>query len=389
MDRGKRVLIIDFTNYEDYPIGGYLSFARSLLDSFGTDLALVGITTCPEDPIGKWFKKNIDGSVYDFFAMARYNKANTRHFIPDRLVNYLLLKYYYKRILEININNIFLQRQELLIAVSEKSRNICFSFAGLENPLSISKYKYAHFISVWFERVFFNRLKDAATILARGDETAIREMINRSRGEVSEHSVIKFPTRINAEIFRPLDKIEAREKLGLPKASTIVITTGRLANFKGWKFMIDCFRIFEKELPDCRFYLIGDGEDYKEIVTYISLLNLKDKIVLEGKKRSDEIALFLNASDLYIMGSYKEGWSTSLMEAIACGVPACVTNFSSASDIIINGENGFVVNDHNEALFVHNMKNALAISRPVKRDHVIRYASSGLKGDLLKYWQLI
>lgn len=387
-DKGKRIIIIDFTNYQDYPIGGYLSFARSLMDSFKTDLALVGITTCKDDPVGKWFKKNIDGSFYDFFAMARYDKAKTRHLVPDRLVNYLLLKFYLNRIMGIRINNIFLQRQELLIALSPKSHNICYSFGGLENPLAISKYSYASYLSKWFEGVFFKKLKYAKTILARGDETAIREMIKRSKGEVDELLVTKFPTRINTEIFRPLNRIEVREKMRLPMTSTIVVTTGRLANFKGWKFMIDCFKIFEKEFPDCRFYFIGEGEDYEKIMTYISLHNLTDKIVLEGKKQPHEIALFLNAADLYIMGSYKEGWSTSLMEAIACGLPACVTNFSSANDIIIESENGFVVNDHNEVLFVQNMKKALTIPRPVKNDNVLRYSSSGLKNDLLKNWQL-
>ena len=63
MGEKERILIIEFTNYEDYPIGGYLSFARSLMKSFGNSLAIAGITTSNEDPVGIWFKKEIDGSV--------------------------------------------------------------------------------------------------------------------------------------------------------------------------------------------------------------------------------------------------------------------------------------------------------------------------------------
>ena len=147
MGKEGRILIIDFTNFEDYPIGGYLSFAKSLMESFGPDLALAGITTSDADPVGKWFKKNIGGSDYDFFAMARYDVSKTRHLIPDRLVSYLLLRYYKNRISAINIDNVFLQRQELLISFAgSKSGNICYCFAGLENPLSFSKYGYALFI---------------------------------------------------------------------------------------------------------------------------------------------------------------------------------------------------------------------------------------------------
>jgi len=153
----KRILIIDFTNYEDYPIGGYLSFARNLMLSFGPSLALVGITTSSEDPVGKWYRKTIDGTFYDFFAIARYNKAKTKHVIPDRLASYCLVKKYLSKIQEIEINNVFLQRQEMLLAVGNRFENICFCFAGLENPLSISKYRYAHFFPHSLKGFFLNK----------------------------------------------------------------------------------------------------------------------------------------------------------------------------------------------------------------------------------------
>lgn len=389
MLKEKRILIIDFTNYEAYPIGGYLSFARSMMEAFGSDLALVGITTCNEDPIGKWFKKIINGTVYDFFAITRYKKLKTRHLIPDRLVGYSLVRYFQNRIFKININNIFLQRQELLMAVKGlESRNICFCFAGLENPLSISKYQYAPYISNWFERAFFKQLKNVKTILASGDDTAIKEMIIRSRGGLSKEQVIKFPTRINTNIFRPLNRYEARDKLCLSKTATILVTTGRLATLKGWKFMVDSFILFEKTKPNSILYFIGEGEDKEKLKAYIYINNLADKIILTGKKRPDEVALYLNASDLFIMGSYKEGWSTSLIEAIACGLPACVTDFSSAREIIGEGRNGFVANEHDPNLFMQLMSKALKIPRPVLNDNIMLLSSDRLKSDLLKYWEL-
>lgn len=88
------------------------------------------------------------------------------------------------------------------------------------------------------------------------------------------------------------------------------------------------------------------------------------------------------------MASYKEGWSTSLMEAIACGVPACVTDFSSASEIIIEGENGFIVREHREDLFIEAMMKSVKLPRPVKNDNVLRFAADKLKEDLLGNWQL-
>ena len=64
MSSSRRILLIDFANYEDFPIGGYITFARNMMSSFGSDLALAGITTSRKDPIGRWFKKNIDGIAF-------------------------------------------------------------------------------------------------------------------------------------------------------------------------------------------------------------------------------------------------------------------------------------------------------------------------------------
>jgi len=387
--KGGRILIIDFTNYEDYPIGGYLSFAKSMMNSFGNDLALAGITTSSQDPVGKWFKKDIMAVKYDFFAMARYNKSKTKHFLPDRLVNYLLLKYFQKRLLAINIKNVFIQRQEMLIALSKGAINICYCFAGLENPLTISKYWYAHSFSKLFEKRFFRKLKSVDTILASGDDSEIREMAKRSKGKVSESRVIKFPTRINTDIFRPVDKNEARRNLNIAHDSVVIVTTGRLAVLKGWKFMIDCFLKFEMDVPGSKLHFIGEGEDFEKIKSYLSINKLTEKVFFEGKKEPYTVAMFLNAADLFIMGSYKEGWSTSLMEAVACGTPSCVTDFSSAREIIIEGENGFVIENHNEERFVLGMLNAMNIKRPVMNDHIHSFSTNRLKTDLLKYWTLI
>jgi glycosyltransferase involved in cell wall biosynthesis len=384
----KRIMIIDFTNYVDYPIGGYLSFARNLMLSFESSLALVGITTSFEDPVGKWFKKNINGTVYDFFAMARYNKAKTKHIIPDRLVSFCLVRKYLRKIREIKIYNIFLQRQEMLLAIKIRSENICFCFAGLENPLSISKYKYAQYFSTHFERIFFKRVRVINTILASGDYNAIREMIVRSKGLLRADQITMFPSRINTKIFKPIDRNEIRQKFGFSPRTTIIITTGRLAPLKGWKFMIDSFRLFMNEVSDTLLFFIGEGEDYDLILQYISDNNLTNHIILTGKKSQTDVALFLNAADLYVMGSYKEGWSTSLMEAIACGVPACVTDFSSASEIIVEGENGFIVRERREDLFVEAMMKSVRLFRPVKNENVLRFAADRLKEDLLRYWPL-
>jgi glycosyltransferase involved in cell wall biosynthesis len=110
---------------------------------------------------------------------------------------------------------------------------------------------------------------------------------------------------------------------------------------------------------------------------------------MAGIQDAYNVALYLNAADLFVMGSYKEGWSTSLIEAIACGIPACVTNFSSAKDIVQEGKNGYVIEEHNEELFAQGMLRAVEIPVPVFKDNVMEYAVNKLKTEILKIWELI
>lgn len=383
-----RIVFIDFTNYEDYPIGGYLSFAKNMIEAFGPQLALVGISTCPKEPVGKWFKKEIDGLQFDFFAMARYKKSKTKHIIPDRLATYFLVRIYDRKINKIGIGNVFLQRHEILLALRAVSRNICFSFAGLENPLSISKYWYGKLVARHFERSFFKKLGIVSAILARGDDNAIEQLVRRSGRTLPVGILNKFPTRINSKIYIPGNKEESRLTLSLPLDQVIIVTIGRLAEFKGWRFMIDCFNDFNRNIPASRLYFVGEGEDYQKIKTYIVESKLENRVLLVGKQNQQVISTYLNAADMFIMGSVKEGWSTSLMEAIACGVPSCVTDFSSATDIIIEGLNGYVVKFGNRKDFVENMKKALCLPRPVESGHIRQYSTVNLKRDILKYWIL-
>lgn len=152
----KRILFIDFCNYKDYQIGGHLSFAKSLIYAFGNQLSLIGITTDKMDPLGKWIKKEIDGLEFDFFALARYNKSKTKHFIPDRISCILLLRYFKSTILQMNFQNVFVQRPEILPVIKNFGfKNICYCFPGTENPLKTSKYWFGKYGASFFDKVFF------------------------------------------------------------------------------------------------------------------------------------------------------------------------------------------------------------------------------------------
>jgi glycosyltransferase involved in cell wall biosynthesis len=85
-----------------------------------------------------------------------------------------------------------------------------------------------------FNRLFFSSIRNVKTILASGDEDSILDMVKRSNGNIFRDDIIKFPTRINTDVFKPLDRNETRKELNIETDKIIVVTTGRLSKLKGW-----------------------------------------------------------------------------------------------------------------------------------------------------------
>lgn len=383
--------LIEPCDFIDYPTGGNLTFAKQMLNVFGSELKLIGIST-ENISIGCWTKKTIDEVEYDFLPYLYLPKSSKRPLIPLRLRNYFALRKYRKEIIGHHLSNVMTQSPDCLLAIINFNfPNVCYYFAGTENPLLISRYKFARSISFFYDRYFLPKLSKVQLILAAANENAINDLVFRSKGYIRKEEVIQFPTRVDTRIYKKINKKNCRKSLSIHYDQLVIITIGRLGWFKGWKFMIDSFNLFQINHSNAHLFFIGNGEDFEKINHYISNLKLESSIHMVGFKNPKEIAHYLNAADLFIMGSYKEGWSSTLLEALACGTPACVTNFSSAKEIISEGINGYVAYTHNEIQFVELMNKCLSIDReslPRKID-IDKYSVNYLKEDLLKLWSLV
>lgn len=356
------ILYIELCNFIDHPLGGHLSFAKHLTSAMKGEMHLVGITTSNEEPIGKWFTKNVEGYNYSVLNIYRTSKTSKKPLIPNRIKDY----WRFKRCLHlINFEDyeiIVVQTPEVLMALP----NSCLSkvvliMPGVENPLSISRYKIARNFQGLYDKLFFDKVRKVRIALAAADKQSINECVLRSRGKITNQLVVQFPTRYDSNIFRLKNKEQLRLKYKIRQEDRIFVTTGRLSWFKGWKFMIDSFALFHQHCPNSYLYFIGDGEDRAKIESYLESLDLVESVRLLGYQTLDTISDYLNLADLFMMGSYKEGWSTSLVEAVACGVPCVVTNFSSASEMVHDGINGYVLNERSEKEFAAKMEEALKL----------------------------
>lgn len=378
-----RILVIENVNYEDYPTGGIMNFYRNLLDAFGKDLLMAGITTDDKTPVGQWTKREIKGVVYDYFSMARITPSSKKPIIPERIKNCFHVKKYITKILDReDYDVIFTRTPEVLYFIPDNYlKKTCNYLPGVGNPLVISRYPWARKLARIYDRFFqMPKASKVKWLLAAADYNARNRFAGRSRGLIKTEEVIQFPTRYDAKYYN-VNRQQRKDK------DVIYVTVGRLGWFKGWKLMIDAFKIVSSKIHNAKLYFVGNGEDKVKIEDYIHDCGLQSKVVLLGKKTPAEIGILLNASDVFIMGSMAEGWATSLVEACACGLPCVVTDFSSAREMIEDGKNGYVVSSRDEKEFAERMIDVLAldIESVIEYDRKFEHFSTDyLKEDLIK-----
>ncbi|VAX33331.1 hypothetical protein MNBD_NITROSPIRAE03-288, partial [hydrothermal vent metagenome] len=119
-------------------------------------------------------------------------------------------------------------------------------------------------------------------------------------------------------------------------------TVGRLHSSKNYRLFLDMARIvLERFEPgDLKFVIIGEGESRDELERYSQQSGIADNVVFTGE--TDDVFHLLQAMDVFVMTSLYEGLSNAIMEAMLAGLPVVATNVGGNSELVVNGENGFL-----------------------------------------------
>jgi glycosyltransferase involved in cell wall biosynthesis len=236
-----------------------------------------------------------------------------------------------------------------------------------------------------FKLIHANALNRARIILA----AASRDEINRFKVEMRQYGfrkdIIYYPTAVNTQLFFPRDKVKMRQKYNLPMNKPIFIFVGRLAKVKGIDFLIDSTLLFKNKYGDCQLLIVGDGEQYDYLNNYVVKKGLQEDVLFLGNCTSERVAEYIGASDIFVVGSYYEGFSVAMVEAVVSGRPIVSTEVSGAKDLIKFGVNGYIVSERNPTLFVESMKKALFLE-----EEAINYSKLySNKYDERNFWEML
>lgn len=382
-----RVLLIENCDFRSFPPGGQLSFSRQMVRAFGERLALVGVTTEGE-PTGRWIERKSDQGTLPFFAVGRVSPGAGKPLVPARLTFFLRLRMHRRRILETGVRYAMALAPETMMAVRNWGLEVCYHFSGVENPLAGSRYGWARPLAAWFDAAHLGSARKARLLLVHADEASMAGLAARSKGILQPEDLVKFPTCVDPEVFHPIPKRAARQALGLPLEAAILACVGRIGRRKGWDLLLESFAQFRRSQGEAQLWFIGDGEDRRALERAAEELGLGESVRITGFQGRDTVVLYLNAADVVLFGSHREGWSNAMLEALACGKPIVSTEVSGAREMIMDGANGFVVGGRDPGVFASSVREAmrLASAEVVSLEVAARYGVEKAAADLRALW---
>ncbi|MDO8885285.1 glycosyltransferase family 4 protein [Candidatus Oleimmundimicrobium sp.] len=174
----------------------------------------------------------------------------------------------------------------------------------------------------------------------------------KSLYSISSEKIRVIDCGVDTEVFLPQDKIRLREKLSLPLDRKIILFVGNLVKVKGVNFLIESIPDILSSEPNLLTVIIGEGELEEKLKIQVKSLGIENFVQFEGFKSHYEIALWMGASDLFVLPSLSEGFGLVVLEALSSGTPVVASKVGGIPELVKDGENGFLVepaNSHNMA----------------------------------------
>ncbi len=177
---------------------------------------------------------------------------------------------------------------------------------------------------VWFYalvEILRARDKDIIVCVHGGDEAIAKRV-----GIRPTKKLITIPNGIDLkqldQCLHPRDY--ARHALNLDDTSFVFGTIAHFYPAKDLPRYLEACLLVNKERPDARFVLIGDGRERNRIRRKRFELGLEHVVMLAGSQ--DHAARLLRAFDAFVLPSAKEGMPRALLEAMAVGLPCVATD---------------------------------------------------------------
>lgn len=129
----------------------------------------------------------------------------------------------------------------------------------------------------------------------------------------------------------------------------IFLYVGQIIPRKGLNLLLDACQVLKQRGCD-RFTLVivGDGKQQAELKDYADKLGIADLVQWTGRVDYACLGSYFTAADTFILPTLEDTWGMVVLEAMTLGTSVICSKFAGASELIVEGKNGYVV-DPNSA----------------------------------------
>jgi glycosyltransferase involved in cell wall biosynthesis len=162
---------------------------------------------------------------------------------------------------------------------------------------------------------------------------------------VNEERITVFHPTTDPSGFANVDakaRLEVRKEFGVEDDETLIVAVGRLAPEKGHSVLLQAMARMGRESKPAKLAIVGKGRCESELRELISLLRLEKQAILTGF-RSDIPRLYAGADLAALSPIGGESFGIAILEAFLSGLPAVATDVGGVSDLVRDGETGYLV----------------------------------------------
>ncbi len=152
--------------------------------------------------------------------------------------------------------------------------------------------------------------------------------------------VIPYPVDLDSLAFDPAVRGIRRAALGVPEEQLVVLFVGDDLQRKGLHRAIAA--LAQSRNRDVELWVAGGG-DSRPFSELAGGLGVADRVRWLGRRPSHELPSWYSASDVLLLPSERDVWGIPVVEALAAGRTVVVSAFAGASEVINDGESGFVL----------------------------------------------